>query len=144
MAANASSHFSPLAEPNYRCSPSGGRRHRFLNMLWDQTQQLPKELFKKVEDTYEQHFPLEVRLQLASWIEEKFNPSLQYNSEDANDQQAAVAVANELIVQLDQRIADMPNDPEKFLMKGKLGEIAEKLKVSRSCEVTLRSRLRLS
>lgn len=100
------------------------------NMLWDQTKNLPKELLKRVEDVYRDHFPMEVRLHLASWIEEKFSPALPFNVEDPAQQKTAANVANQLLSQLDARIAQMPDDPEKFLMKGKLAEIAESLRVS--------------
>ncbi len=99
-------------------------------MLWDQTKQLPKELLRRVEDVYRAHFPLEVRLHLAAWIEEKFSPVTPFVQEDPDHHQAACQVSQELLSQLDAGVAAMPNDPEKFLMKGKLGEIAESLKVS--------------
>ena len=35
-----------------------------------------QELFKQVEDFYADNFPLDVRLNLSAWIEEKFHPSL--------------------------------------------------------------------
>ncbi len=115
----------PKTEPNYyRYSYQG-----CYTMLWDQTKQLPKELLKQVEDTYREHFSLEVRLQLASWIEEKFSPSVPFNMEDPQHQQRAIGLANELMTQLEARIASMPNDPDKFLIKGKLTEIATQLKV---------------
>jgi hypothetical protein len=112
-------------EPSYyRYSYTG-----CYTMLWDQTKQLPKELLKQVEDTYREHFSLEVRLQLALWIEEKFSPTTPFNVEDPAHQKMAVSLANQLMTQLDARIAAMPNDPDKFLMKGKLEEIAAQLKV---------------
>ena len=48
---------------------------------------------------------------------------------DAAHQKTAVDLANQLIAHLNAKIAEMPNDPDKFLLKGKLGEIAEQLKV---------------
>lgn len=99
-------------------------------MLWDQTRQLPKELLKKVEETYNQSFSFEVRLNLATWIEEKFSPSQPFNPDDPADQKAAVAAANQLMTELDAKIAAIPNDPDKFLQRGKLVEIAENLRVS--------------
>jgi hypothetical protein len=97
-------------------------------MMWDQTKQLPKELLKKVEDTYREHFSLEVRLQLAPWIEEKFSPTTAFNVDDPAHQTMAISLANQLMTQLEARIAGMPNDPDQFLMKGKLGEISAQLK----------------
>ena len=99
-------------------------------MLWDQTKQLPKELLKQVEEIYKDNFPLEVRLHLASWIEENFSPKVPFNANDPTHQKTAVDLANQLIAHLNAKIAEMPNDPDKFLLKGKLGEIAEQLKVS--------------
>ena len=98
-------------------------------MLWDQTKQLPKELLKQVEEIYRDNFPLEVRLHLASWIEENFSPKVPFNASDPAHQKTAVDLANQLITHLNAKIAEMPNDPDKFLLKGKLGEIAEQLKV---------------
>lgn len=98
-------------------------------MLWDQTKQLPKDLLKQVEDLYNDNFPLEVRLHLASWIEENFSPNTAFVESDPNHQQSAISLANQLLAQLDAAIASMPNDPDKFLLKGKLGTIAENLKV---------------
>ena len=103
-------------------------------MLWDQTKQLPKELLKQVEDIYHENFPLEVRLHLASWIEEMFSPTIPYVQDDATHQQSAISLANQLLTQLDSAIATMPNDPDKFLLKGKLNEIADNLKV---CDLQL-------
>ena len=72
-------------------------------MLWDQTKQLPKELLRQVEATYSEHFPLEVRLQLASWIEDKFSPTVPFNADDPAHQKIAVELANELMAQLESR-----------------------------------------
>ena len=120
--------FYPKTEPSY---------HRYAyrgcyTMLWDQTKQLPKELLKQVEEIYRDNFPLEVRLHLASYIEENFSPKTPFNASDPAHQKTAVNLANQLIAQLNAKIAEMPNDPDKFLLKGKLGEIAEQLKVSQA------------
>ena len=124
--------FSPVSDEPYSRYNSSGFCVGI--MLWDQTKQLPADLLKKVEETYEENFSLEVRLHLSAWIEEKFSPSVPLNMEDPEQQKAAVALANQLLVQLDARIASMPNDPDKFLMKGKLGKIAESLRVGgRAC-----------
>ena len=116
----------PKTEPSYNRYTYRG----CYTMLWDQTKQLPKELLKQVEEIYRDSFPLEVRLHLASWIEENFSPKVPFNANDPAHQKTAVDLANQLIAQLNVKIAEMPNDPDKFLLKGKLGEIAEQLKVS--------------
>ena len=96
-----------------------------LTMLWDQTQKLPKDTFKQVESMYmEQGFPMDVRLHLAAFVESKFLT----NSEV--DESTAVNVASELLSQLDKKIGATPNDPDKYLMKNKLQELSDSLKVS--------------
>ena len=117
--------FYPKTEPSYNRYTYRG----CYTMLWDQTKQLPKELLKQVEEIYRDNFPLEVRLHLASWIEENFSPKVPFNASDPAHQKTAVDLANQLITHLNAKIAEMPNDPDKFLLKGKLGEIAEQLKV---------------
>ena len=97
-------------------------------MLWNQTKQLPKEQLDLVQDFYKDNFPIEVRLQLASWIEEKFSPHVPFTMEDPNHQKMAAQAAAQLHQQLDAHIASMPNDPDKFLIRGNLSEIAESLK----------------
>lgn len=39
--------------------------------LWAKAQQLPEEALVQVRSVYGEHFPIEVRHFLASWIEEK-------------------------------------------------------------------------
>lgn len=96
-------------------------------MLWDQTKQLPKEMLDQVKESYKD-FPLEVRLHLATWIEEKFSPTQTFVMEDPNHQKTAISLANQLHSQLEAKIVDMPNDPDKFMVKQKLEEIAGNLK----------------
>ena len=98
-------------------------------MLWNQTKQLPKEQLDLVQDFYKDNFPIEVRLQLASWIEEKFSPTIPFVMDDQTHKNTAAGLANQLMAQLDQRINSMPNDPDKFLMKGRLTEYSDALKV---------------
>ncbi|XP_059094074.1 signal transducer and activator of transcription 5B-like isoform X2 [Tigriopus californicus] len=124
---------SPSIPSNLTDDEGDDSNHYFgpsSTMLWDQTKQLPPDLLAQVQLTYQEHFPLEVRLNLASWIEEKFAPSIPFNVEDKAHQKTAVSLANQLISQLDGKIASMPNDPEKFLLKGKLTEIAANLKAT--------------
>ena len=100
-------------------------RSSFLTMLWDQTQKLPKDTFKQVESMYmEQGFPMDVRLHLAAFVESKFLTNNEV------DESTAVNVASELLSQLDKKIGATPNDPDKYLMKNKLQELSDSLKVS--------------
>ena len=39
--------------------------------LWAKAQQLPNEALQKVRSVYGEHFPIEVRHFLSTWIEEK-------------------------------------------------------------------------
>jgi len=92
-------------------------------MLWDQTKQLPKETFKQVEAMYlESGFPMDVRLHLAAFVESKFLANVEV------DDQTAANLANQLLSQLDAKIAATPNDPDKFLVKAKLQELSDNLK----------------
>ncbi len=72
---------------------------------------------------------LQVRLHLSAWIEEKFSPSVPFSADSPGARQTASALAQELVSQLDARVAAMPDDPDKYLMRAQLGEIAENLKV---------------
>ena len=49
--------------------------------------------------------------------------------EDPDHQEMAANLASQLMQQLDAKIQSTPNDPDKFLMKSKLQEISENLKV---------------
>lgn len=97
-------------------------------MLWNQTKQLPKEQLDLVRDYYRDNFPIEVRLHLAAWIEENFSPQTPFVMEDPNHQKMAAQAASQLHSQLESLVAAMPNDPEKFLIRGNLSEIADTLK----------------
>jgi len=99
-----------------------------MSSLWDRTQKLPKDLFKQVEQVYGDHFPLEVRFQLALWIEESFSHPVQVKHEDIDSQNHAVQLSQQLLVQLDAKADSIPSDPDKFLTKQKLNEISISLK----------------
>ena len=104
---------------------NNSRSSSFLTMLWDQTQKLPKDTFKQVESMYmEQGFPMDVRLHLAAFVESKFLTNNEV------DETTAINVASELLSQLDKKIGATPNDPDKYLMKNKLQELSDSLKVS--------------
>jgi len=99
-----------------------------MSSLWDRTQNLPKELFKQVEDVYGDHFPLDVRFELALWIEESFSHPVQVKHEDIESQNHAAQTAQQLLLHLDARADSIPNDPEKILTKRKLHDISISLK----------------
>ena len=95
-----------------------------MSSLWDRTQKLPKELFKQVEQVYGDHFPLDVRFQLALWIEENFfSVNVEIKPEDQSSQSLAAQLAQQLLRELDATADSIPNDPDKFLMKQKLIEV---------------------
>ena len=52
-----------------------------------------------------------------------------FAADNPDHQKTAAGLAGQLLAQIDQRVASMPNDPDKFLMKGKLAELSEALKV---------------
>merc|ERR1712012_241582 len=96
---------------------------------------LPEENFAQVRSTYAQDgfFPLEARLHLSEWIEEKFTPLVTSGGvdmiDDPNHQQMATNLATQLLQQFDAKIHSTPNDPDKFLGKSTLQKISENLKV---------------
>ena len=100
-----------------------------MSSLWDRTQRLPNEFFKQVEMVYGDHFPFEVRFQLALWIEENFmNRPLEVKLEDPGSQNIALQLAQQLLIQLDQKAESIPDDPDKILLKKKLKETSIHLK----------------
>ena len=100
-----------------------------MSSLWDRTQRLPNEFFKQVEMVYGDHFPFEVRFQLALWIEENFiNRPLEVKPEDPGSQNIALQLAQQLLIQLDQKAESIPDDPDKILLKKKLKETSIHLK----------------
>ncbi len=116
-----------------------GYTSRFETMLWDQTKQLPKDAFKQVEQMYEQsNFPMEVRLHLAAFVESSFVPAA---PDTKVDDQTATSLATQLLNQLDAKIAAMPNDPDKFLMKTKLQDMSDKLKVGPVSQILIICRM---
>jgi len=99
-----------------------------MSSLCDQTRKLPKDLFKQVEQVYGDHFPLEVRFELAHWIEREFAHPIEVKQEDIDSQKLAAQTAQQLLVQLDIKADSIPSDPDKFLQKQKLNEISNSLK----------------
>ena len=123
-------------------------------MLWNQTQNLPPEAFKMLEEKYrEAGFFIEVRLQvnksifffvksqcfisifrhftsfsefqLPDFVESNFMPS----NEQQIDDITAANLATQLLGQLEAKIAQIPNDPDKYMSKTKLSEMYDNLKV---------------
>lgn len=99
-----------------------------MSSLWDRTQRLPNEYFKQVEMVYGDHFPLEVRFQLALWIEEKFFNKLEVKEEDPGSQNVAVQLAQQLLIELENKAEAIPNDPDKILLKKNLKEMSLNLR----------------
>ena len=118
-------------------------------MLWNQTQNLPPEAFKMLEEKYrEAGFFIEVRLQVnkskknLSWNISSFNEFfsefqlpdfVESNFMPSNEQQiddiTAANLATQLLGQLEAKIAQIPNDPDKYMSKTKLSEMYDNLKV---------------
>jgi len=76
----------------------------------------------------------QVRLHLAAWIEERFAPqSAAQLAPDADPahKEACEQLAAQLLHQLDTVVQGLPADqPDKFLLRQKLAEVSETLKVS--------------
>ena len=82
-----------------------------------------------MEQVYGDHFPLDVRFQLALWIEENFfSVNVEIKPEDPSSQSLAAQLAQQLLRELDATADSIPNDPDKFLMKQKLIEVSHNLK----------------
>ena len=95
-------------------------------MLWNQTQNLPPEAFKMLEEKYrEAGFFIDVRLQLPDFVESNFMPSKEQQIDDTT----AANLATQLLGQLEAKIAQIPNDPDKYMSKTKLSEMYDNLKV---------------
>ena len=122
-------------------------------MLWNQTQNLPPEAFKMLEEKYrEAGFFIEVRLQvckqlfffvksqcsisifhdltsfsefqLPDFVESNFMPS----NEQQIDDTTAANLATQLLGQLEAKIYQIPNDRDKYMSKIKLSEMYDNLK----------------
>jgi len=97
-----------------------------MSSLWDRTQKLPKELFNRVEKVYGDHFPLEVRFQLAMWVEENFlvNPfPIKEEFGGAGVQggpSLGAALAEQLLMKLNAQAESIPDDHDKFMTKKQL------------------------
>ncbi|KAJ8681673.1 hypothetical protein QAD02_017465 [Eretmocerus hayati] len=90
--------------------------------LWGKAQQLPQEALQKVRSVYGEHFPIEVRHFLASWIEEKM-----WTDIDPDNPQYEQYIANlveSLIQELENKAASL-NTEDLFLTRLKLMEAAK-------------------
>jgi len=81
-----------------------------------------------VERVYGDQFPLEVRFQLARWLEETFQPGLKL-PDDMGPQDLANMAIN-LLNQLDLTANNIPEEPANFLTKKKLAECSQRLKTT--------------
>ena len=100
-------------------------------MLWDTTKQLPQPLLSQVEEVYKaSDFPLEARLHLAEFIEEKFSPTVAFIQEDPQHQETAASLAQQMLAKLSADIEAMANDSDQYLKKQNLAKIAQNLTVS--------------
>ncbi|CAK1591703.1 unnamed protein product [Parnassius mnemosyne] len=93
--------------------------------LWARAQQLPQESLQQVRAIYGDHFPIEVRHCLATWIESRI-----WTSEPEEQQRFFV----EELVQEIQTNADLMLSPEMFVTKMKLIEAAKNFHVQYSHE----------
>ncbi|CAH2064686.1 unnamed protein product, partial [Iphiclides podalirius] len=93
--------------------------------LWARAQQLPQESLQQVRAIYGDHFPIEVRHCLASWIESRI-----WTSEPEEQQRYFV----EELVQEIQTNADLMLSPEMFVTQMKLKEAANNFRVQYSHE----------
>ncbi|KPJ21655.1 Signal transducer and activator of transcription 5B [Papilio machaon] len=88
--------------------------------LWARAQQLPQESLQQVRAIYGDHFPIEVRHCLASWIESRI-----WTTEPEEQQRYFV----EELVQEIQTNADLMLSPEMFVTQMKLKEAANNFRV---------------
>ncbi|XP_013178889.1 PREDICTED: signal transducer and activator of transcription 5B isoform X2 [Papilio xuthus] len=93
--------------------------------LWARAQQLPQESLQQVRAIYGDHFPIEVRHCLASWIESRI-----WTTEPEEQQRYFV----EELVQEIQTNADLMLSPEMFVTQMKLKEAANNFRVQYSHE----------
>ena len=76
-------------------------------------------------------FPIDVRLQLSDWIENKLVPLVPSLCADVLDSMHKQTISNillELFEQLEERIQTIPNDIDKFIIKSKLVSVSRNLK----------------
>ncbi|XP_045456323.1 signal transducer and activator of transcription 5B-like [Melitaea cinxia] len=91
--------------------------------LWSRAQKLPPESLQKVRAVYGEHFPIEVRHCLASWIESRI-----WTPEPEEQQQCFV----EELVQEITTHAELMVSPDMFVTKMKLLEAAKQFRMQYS------------
>ena len=89
--------------------------------------------FKELRQIYEKDnfFPLDIRLEIADWIETKFIPDSTLESDGVNNQtsqQHAITISSELIAKFDEKIQEIPNEHNRIANKVRLQDMSIKLK----------------
>ena len=107
------------------------------SMLWAKTQQLPEDAFRQLQSIYGEHFPLEARHHLAGWLEASFQDEL-----DAANPQHEEHARN-LVVALVQQLEAKAAESADFLVKNKLDQIVENIKVSALAVTEIRTEISL-
>ncbi|XP_076677869.1 signal transducer and transcription activator Stat92E isoform X2 [Andrena cerasifolii] len=90
--------------------------------LWAKAQQLPQDALQQVRSVYGEHFPIEVRHFLSSWIEEKMWTDVE--PENPQHEQYIANLVISLIQELESKAASLNTD-DMFLTKLKLMEAAK-------------------
>ncbi|XP_050595082.1 signal transducer and activator of transcription 5B isoform X2 [Bombus affinis] len=89
--------------------------------LWAKAQQLPQDALQEVRSVYGEHFPIEVRHFLSSWIEEKMTD---IEPDNPQYEQYIATLVRSLIQELETKAASLNTD-DMFLTKLKLMEAAK-------------------
>ncbi|XP_029036779.1 signal transducer and transcription activator Stat92E isoform X1 [Osmia lignaria lignaria] len=90
--------------------------------LWAKAQQLPQDALQQVRSVYGEHFPIEVRHFLSSWIEEKMWTDIE--PDNPQYEQYIANLVRSLIQELETKAASLNTD-DMFLTKIKLMEVAK-------------------
>ncbi|XP_015116346.1 signal transducer and activator of transcription 5B [Diachasma alloeum] len=90
--------------------------------LWAKAQQLPQESLQQVRSVYGEHFPIEVRHFLSSWIEEKMWTDIE--PDNPQYEQYTTNLVGSLIQELETKAASLHTE-DLFLTKLKLIEAAK-------------------
>ncbi|XP_058798217.1 signal transducer and activator of transcription 5B [Phymastichus coffea] len=91
--------------------------------LWAKAQQLPPEALQKVRSVYGEHFPIEVRHFLSTWIEEKMWTDIE--PDNPQYEQYIANLVESLIQELETKAASLSNTDDLFLTRIKLMEAAK-------------------
>ncbi|XP_061565284.1 signal transducer and activator of transcription 5B-like isoform X1 [Cololabis saira] len=92
---------------------------------WIQAQQLQGDALHQMQDLYGQHFPIEVRHYLATWIE--LQPWDQVDLDSPAEEAKAKRLLDGLLAEL-QKKATLQGGEDGFLLKIKLGHYSSQLK----------------